>query len=140
NATKSAPTINVSAGAMALAMVFADSSSAAVGTIGNSFGTQTNVTSNRRISMAQRLFASAGATGTTSVTVGASTWAIWHAALLEAVEEQPDPPELTDVDDDETLEAGQEDATFAGTDLGDTTGDRTIELVQGSIAVEQTQV
>jgi hypothetical protein len=48
-------------------------------------------------------------------------------------------PSLTDVDSDEILTSAQSGATFTGSNLGATTGDRTVALVQGSTVVTQTQ-
>jgi hypothetical protein len=49
-------------------------------------------------------------------------------------------PSLTDVDTDEILTSTQTGVAFTGTNLGATTGDRTIALVQGATVVTQTQV
>lgn len=47
---------------------------------------------------------------------------------------------LTDVDTDEILLEGQEDATFTGTNLGAAPANRVVRLIQGSVSVIQAQV
>jgi hypothetical protein len=49
------------------------------------------------------------------------------------------PPSVTDVDSDEAFASNATGVTITGTDLGATTGDRTVELVQGATEVAQTQ-
>jgi hypothetical protein len=49
------------------------------------------------------------------------------------------PPAVTDVDSDEAFASNATGVTITGTDLGATTGDRTVELVQGATEVAQTQ-
>lgn len=92
-------------------------------------------------SLAYRDNVSSGATGTLT---GTATGASGSAGFAGYVVRIPAAsggggPTLTDLDSDEVVTDGQTGATITGTNLGATTGDRTITLEQGAVAVTQTQ-
>jgi hypothetical protein len=65
------------------------------------------------------------------------TWDYFRVIGTAAASESP--PVITDVDSDEAFASNATGVTITGTDLGATTDDRTVELVQGATEVAQTQ-
>ena len=81
-----------------------------------------------------------GTAGSTSVTftttAGTGEFVTLGMAIAPAVAAAPT---VTDVNSGDVIKAGDTGDTMTGTNLGTGTADRTFELVQGSVAVTQTQ-